>query len=316
MIWYRRIVSYNLENNIYAYNIKAMPKFVTVLIDDEHRKSGFFDGLGELEQATKLFMYHTYGLMVQNHKLKSLMVSSDGLILMTDCSNLSNTIIDRVTDITIDMPDKPIMIIIEKMVKFELKFDPCKLFDNVTNVPHRKAFMIDQTERIVKWEYDPPRSWFNGQLRTYRSLMPILPYSERPTSESIKINELVHQFESCSVPLNIWDHYSKLRLIHYSLLIYGYDRTIDPKGWLCTHWKNHEVSIGHTDLWNYSITRFWVTMVAVTNKKYKYRTFKEMYNKILNLHNGALYKEYYSDGRIHTEDAKINWVPPDLKKIE
>lgn len=293
-----------------------MPKFVTVLMDDEHRRSGFFDGLGEVEHATKLFRYQTYGLTVQNHKLKSLMMSSDGLILMIDCNGLTNTIIDRTIDITKEMSDKPIMIVIEKTVKFEITFDPCKLFDAVTNVPHRKAFMIDQTQRMVNWEYDPPRAWFNDKLRTFKPLMSILSFSERPTSESIKTNELVHQFEVCSVPLDVWDHCSKLRLIHYSLSIYGYDRTVDPKGWLCTHWKNHEVSINHADLWNYSMIKFWVTVVATVQKKNRYRTFREMYDKTLNLHNGALYKEYYSDGRIHTEHAKSEWVPPDLKKIE
>jgi len=293
-----------------------MPKFVTVLIDDEQRQSGFFNGLGELEQHSKLFIYHTYGIMVQNHKLRSLMISSNGLILMIDCQNLSNTVIDRVIDITRDMSDKPIMIIIEKTVKFDLKFDPCKLFDIVTNVPHRKAFMIDHTERMVKWEYELPRAWFNDQLRTFMPLIPLIPYSERPTSENIRTTELVHQFENCSVPLDVWNHYSKLRLIHYSLSIYGYDRTIDPKGWLCTHWKNHEISINRADLWNYSITKFWVTVIATIQRKYKYKTFNEMYIKNLNLHNGALYKEYYSDDRIFTEYAKSNWVPPDRKKIE
>lgn len=300
---------------MYIYNIN-MSKLVTVLTDNDQYKSDFFDRLGNNnDMNSKIFKYDTYNINVENHKLKTLMLLSDGIIIVINCKSLSNSVIDRITNIIREINDKPILIIIEKTVKFDIEFDPCKLFENITKVNYRRSFLIDYTERIVRLEFDIPKSWFNNQLLTFKPILPIISETIKQTSETIKTSELISHFENCSLPLNIWNHYTKLRLIHYSLRIYGFDKTVDQKGWLCTNWKNHEISIGRNYMWNYTMVRFWIYMIYLIQQKHRYKNFKELYNKNLNLHNGAHYKEYYSDDHIFSNNAKNNWVLPNLKNL-
>ena len=123
---------------------------------------------------------------------------------------------------------------------------------------------------------------------------------------------MAQQFQSGTMPLHIWDHYGRLRIVDYSLMKYGYANTIDPNGWLCKHWKSYKTTIGHGDLWHYSLTRFWINIIYNLQTKNKYKTFDELYKNNPNIHTGSLFKKYYSDDVIFTPKARNEWVQPNL----
>ena len=126
---------------------------------------------------------------------------------------------------------------------------------------------------------------------------------------------MAFQFERCKMNLNLWDHYGRLRIVHYSLMKYGFANTIDPNGWLCKNWKKYKTSIGHGNLWHYTLTRFWATILYCLQSKNKYSTFSELYEKNPEVQNGSLFKEYYLDDIVFTTNARNNWVSPNKKLI-
>ncbi len=82
---------------------------------------------------------------------------------------------------------------------------------------------------------------------------------------------------------------------------------------LCTNWKKYKTSIGHGNLWHYTLTRFWANVLYNLQKNYHYKTFKELYDSHPNIQIGSMFNEYYSEDVLFTDYARHNWVSPNLK---
>jgi hypothetical protein len=136
------------------------------------------------------------------------------------------------------------------------------------------------------------------------------------TPVTIPIKDLIDQFQKCTLPLDFWTHYCRLRIVIYSIQIYGVKATLNPEGWLCTTWRQYKTSVGHGHLWHYTLTSFWVHLLANMLATGKYPTFEAMYSQNPDLQNGHLHKQYYSDQFLFTANAKTNWVEPDLKRLQ
>ena len=120
------------------------------------------------------------------------------------------------------------------------------------------------------------------------------------------------QFEDNTLPITFWDHYGRLRIVFFSILHYGYKNTIDQNGWLCTNWKKYKHSIGHGNLWNYTLTRFWTNILYCIQRRHKFKTFKELYDRFPKIHYGSLFKDFYSNDIIFSDRARKTWIPPNL----
>lgn len=136
------------------------------------------------------------------------------------------------------------------------------------------------------------------------------------TPVSIPIKDLIDQFQNCTLPLDFWTHYCRLRIVLYSIVNYGTQQTLNPQGWLCTTWRKYKTSVGHGHLWHYTLTSFWVHLLANLWATGKYTTFEAMYSQTPDLQNGHLHKQYYSDQFLFNANGKINWVEPDLKRLK
>ena len=127
------------------------------------------------------------------------------------------------------------------------------------------------------------------------------------------MDQFVKQFDKGTLPLEMWDHYGRLQIVYYSVVKFGLPPTMQLNSWLCTKWKSYKESIGHGHLWNYTLTMFWAQIIAKLAPKYN--NFNELYADNTWIHNGNLYRSYYSDEIIFSSAAKNNWVKPDLKAL-
>ena len=126
---------------------------------------------------------------------------------------------------------------------------------------------------------------------------------------------MVTQFENSSLPLTIWDHYGRLRIVNHYLEKYGYQRTSDIDGPLCVAWKKYKTSVGHEKLWNYTLTRFWINVLYSLHKKEPYLTFAQIYERYTDIQFGSFFKKYYSDDVIFSQLAKNTWIEPNLTVV-
>jgi len=161
----------------------------------------------------------------------------------------------------------------------------------------------------------PPSQPPQSQQPSHYPLPSRSPSSPQWTSHTIDISTMVRKFMDLSLDLHLWDHYGRLRIVHYSLTNYGYQNTINPQGWLCTHWKRYKASIGHGHLWHYTLTRFWATLLSRIINTQHHSTFNKLYRNNPFLHQGKLFQQYYTPKLLFTNKARNTWVPPDLRKL-
>ena len=158
----------------------------------------------------------------------------------------------------------------------------------------------------IEYENVQAKQWFINLLINGHKISPILP--EKYESHILNTNDLIILFEKHKLSHEFWDHYSRLRIIDYSIKKYGYHKTVEQLGWLCMNWKNNYE-------WNYTIIRFWATIINNINEKYYYSNFEELYKKNAEIHRETLINDYYSNDILLSSETKEKWIRPDLKDL-
>lgn len=192
----------------------------------------------------------------------------------------------------------------------------------------KKNFEPKYSNFKVFSDKDSANRWFTYEMRILsvpnpegsdterRHLKPAVAIVKtEQTSKTIPISEMAKQFEEGTLPMALWDHYGRLRIVHYALMQYGYKAASDPNEWLCTSWRAYKTSINHGHLWHYTLTRFWMTILYDLQNKYKYQSFDDLYNAHPEIHSGSFFKSYYTDDVLFTPNARANWVYPNLRKF-
>lgn len=262
-------------------------------------------------------------MFTNDEKVDNLIKSKDGIIILMDvnkCNKDIETIKEQITKIMNNNLERPILLYVENPGNL-LHF-----FENIEH-PHHKFFTNDCAMYALYWIN---RNLF-GKSNERGGIMAFNyinkeQISTELTSRTIIYEDMAKQFENATLPLHIWDHFGRLKIVGYSLIKYGYENSIDPNGWLCTNWKKYKTTIGHGHLWNYSLTRFWATILSNLLKKYKStlklspqqswgKYFSELYDMNTEIHQGRLFEQYYSSDVIFTDEARNNWVPPNLNPL-
>ena len=280
-------------------------KNVIVLTTNEQSKNPFLMGLGMhtkkqeawmcmIQMPTKIFNYQIFGLLTVDKKLSDYIKSRDGIIILLDTIN--DTILERINTIVHNSPFTPIAIILNTSHKNSYQLD------SFTKVNHRQLFINNNFYA---------KEWFNNTIITTNVAKSQIVL----TSINIPIQEMAKQFQDCTMPLKLWDHYGRLRIVYYAIMKYGFDNAINSNGWLCTNWFKYKTSIGHGNLWHYTLTRFWACILYSLQLRGKYNNFADLYEANPFIHNGSLFKEYYTDDVLFTAYARNNWVPPNKKLI-
>lgn len=301
---------------------------ITVLIDDQKRDSIFYNCLnykigyevnGENSTLTpyeiktiedkkqqnninKLYLYETFNIFNRDKKLNRLYKSNDGLIIIIKAKYVNTDKWSRVLEIIDQYRDIPILIGIETNINEPINLPHIACPSAKWRIHVCLALSSDNVKQSLEWFY---HQLISSSVRE--------PF--KPTSKNITSSEMLSQFENATLDMNIWDHYGRLRIVYLSLEHRGYKNTINPEGWLCTHWKKYKTSMGQGNLWNYSLIRMWTEIIHSLRQSGKYKAFVQLYIDNPQIHQDIMFLDYYSKDVIFTAKARNSWVPPNLKSL-
>lgn len=289
-------------------------KNIILLTNNEHKKFDFLVELGQERGPTTspymcmsyslytIFLYQKFNIMVSDDKLIDYTTSRDGIIILVDTVN--EQITRNVSNILNKNITKPILIILQANYNHNNQLE--KL---VKSSMHRYYYLPDTKFLTDDSNGIEAKTWFNSMLKKSQPIP-----KPKLTSVNIPIKEMADKFVKCTLPLEMWDHYGRLRIVYYSLKTFGIADTISPDGWLCTNWRKYKTSIGHGNLWHYTLTRFWAEIIYILMPKYP--NFRELYNDNPDIQNGSLHQKYYTADVLFNANARIQWVEPNLKTLK
>ena len=140
------------------------------------------------------------------------------------------------------------------------------------------------------------------------------------SSKEVEAKHLYNMFMDGILPVNLWDHYGRLKIAHCYILKHGINSITasqNKETSLEYYWKRYLKNIGHENRWNCSLTYFWAKILWNTIRKYPTYsyTFDLLYLKESLLGINKLHLQYYSMGLLYSNIAKQIWVEPDLKNL-
>jgi len=298
---------------------------VIALVDNEVARYQFLNDFGSIPYVStmcmiqtpaysrdiKIFNFEVFGLLTNDTKLNNLIKEKDGIVIVT--SFINQQISDRINQVILSNPDTLLLLVFEKIAMF----DNFQTQNNPFNEEILKKFNAPNRKLIINQnQYEVGKKWFYNVIKKNAETKKETAKFDTtvPTSRTINISDMVTQFENATLPLSLWDHFGRLRIVNYYLTEYGYDKTIDKTGLLCTSWKKYKTSVGHEKLWNYTLTRFWVNILRSLHQKEPLLTFIQLYDKYTQIQYGGFFKNYYSEDVLFSQYAKDNWVEPNLVK--
>jgi len=290
---------------------------VSVLMDNEKRKDPFLSSLGMTIQPkhmcrvvtpTQLFTFQVNNLLTKDIKLIDYLKTQQGIMISIDWNHKKTDYLVRIRDLMKVMLKIPFLVIVYNVNKNQ-EDDP--QFVWLQKICHHQGVrkMWNYNTKLMYGEDDDYLIWFNAQVVK-------VPEREiKITSQNISDQMMINQFENTTLPMQLWDHYGRLRLVDISLREYGYSNTINSNGWLMKHWKAYKTSIDHGHLWHYSLTRFWIEILHNLQQIGLYSNFDQLYSANPILHRGKLFLEYYTPEVIFGQLARETWIPPNLKNL-
>jgi len=126
-------------------------------------------------------------------------------------------------------------------------------------------------------------------------------------------NSFVQSFEACEYPAEKFRHADHIRLAWIYIRRYGLEKAEER---IRTSIRNFASSVGHAPKYHETMTRAWLRLVhaayTATPEAADFVTF--MSKNLLLLDKHAL-SSFYSPQVLASEQARHNWVAPDLKPL-
>jgi hypothetical protein len=281
---------------------------VIVLADNKNYSRDFLKCLGMssgspflciLHIHTKMFTFQIYGLDEEDSKIFSHVKTNAGLVIIVTKDNYFK-LFERIKLYVSNISHIPILIVIENLSNLEQ-------VDKISKANVRYEFGSQMGEQVSPSHYIQTGAgyknmqWFNSCVLAFKPL----------PKNILGLEELVKQFVDCELSIENWSHFNRLRLVYFSLKNFGYDKTIDQSGWLCVSWNKYKNTIGHSHLWNYTLTKFWIDQIFSLMLKNQSMDFAQLYAEYKFLSDGNLHKKYYSNEVLFSDKARIQWVSPD-----
>lgn len=136
---------------------------------------------------------------------------------------------------------------------------------------------------------------------------------QRPFEDDEEIVELVRRFESCEINPADFRHYQHLTVALWYVRQFPYETASEK---MRTGIQKLAATYGKTG-YHETITLFWLVMVrdfaAAAGSE---GVICDLANRMVTSYeNKDLIKEYYSEERLDSPEAKEGWVEPDLKSL-
>ena len=277
---------------------------IIVLADNKNYSRDFLKCLGmttgspylcTVHIPTKMFTFQIYGLEESDEKIFSHVKTNAGLVIITSKENYSK-LYERINFYTLNISHIPILIVIED-VKDLTQIEKI----SKANVKYELGSQSNSSRYIQSGNGLNNLRWFNSHVKAFKPL----------PKDLLGLEELVKQFVDCELSIENWSHFNRIRLVYFSLKNFGYDKTIDQSEWLCVTWNKYKNTIGHSHLWNYTLTKFWVDQIFSLILKNPQMDFAQLYSEYDYLSDGNLHKKYYSNEVLFSDEARIKWISPD-----
>lgn len=304
---------------------------VIVLVDEESKRHQVHMNLGDIEikpspymcavsqfpRIQKVFRYETFKLNVDDTKLTNYVNAKDGIMIFCDYKKWN----DKLTTILNNNKRKPVFILLQKNDGRDLKAftDTIRNFYNT----HKRKNLVIYGFDYNRYKLFDPKDLLHNMGMTIdvakdqftRMMMNVDRKEFDITSRTIDPKEMMNEFENCTMDMRLWDHFGRIKMVYLSLKVKGYNDTIDTNGWLCTNWRKYKTSIGHGDLWNYSLTRMWTEIIKMAIERYPDWTIAKIFDTFDFMQKGSLFKEFYRSETIFSFKARREWIEPDLKSL-
>ena len=281
---------------------------IIVLADNKNYSRDFLKCLGMTTGSpylctrhipTKIFTFQIYGLEESDKKIFSHVKTNAGLVIITTNENYSK-LYERINFYTSNISHIPILIVVEDIKDLTQ-------IEKISKANVRYEFGSQLGEQVSPSHYIQTGAgyknigWFNSHVSAFKPL----------PKDLLGLEELVKQFVNCELSIENWNHFNRIRLVYFSLKNFGYDKTIDQSEWLCVNWNQYKNTIGHSHLWNYTLTKFWVDQIFSLILSNPQMDFAQLYSEYDYLSDGNLHKKYYSNEVLFSDEARIKWISPD-----
>ena len=130
----------------------------------------------------------------------------------------------------------------------------------------------------------------------------------------LDVEELVRDFENCTLPLNSFKHHAHLIVISFYLTRMSPPEATERFRTYLYQFINHHGVTGY----NETITLFWIGLVHQFLKgDGADRSFKDLIGELIERYgDSGLIFNYYSRELLSSEKAKADWLEPDLKPLD
>jgi hypothetical protein len=135
---------------------------------------------------------------------------------------------------------------------------------------------------------------------------------------AVEIESLIKRFEARTLPEVEWTHEAHL------VVAIWYDRRHDfaiALPLVRDYISHHNESVGNqnteTEGYHESITKFWMVIASAFLKENEFNSDESACNAFINSDFGTskFPLEFYSESRLFSVEARMNWVMPDLKEL-
>lgn len=253
----------------------------------------------EYENIKKQIRHQIFSLKVTDSKINDYIKTKEAIIIILDDKIYSEEINNRIKYIINENPKTPILFIFDN-IKMNMINDPNEYIKNFV-AENRKAFYYSENS-INKNE---PMTWLNYFLKKIEK-------KDSIGQNEYSDEELITLFHIQQLPMKNWNHKERLRIVWIHLVKYGYNNCINQNGILCKNWKKYKNSIGHSELWNYTITRFFIELLFPLTKKYN--SLNQIWENMNfgHLKDGKLFLKYYTRDALFSEKAKNEYILPNI----
>jgi hypothetical protein len=256
---------------------------------------------------TKMFTFQIYGIEESDEKIFNHVKTNAGLIIITSLEEYEK-LLKPINFYCENISHIPILIVLENCIGNQNSEPILKNKINKSNVKYEFLDKKFNHSSYLQGSLNYNKlglhnlEWFNSYVKSFKPL---------PTN-LLSLEELVKQFVDCKLSIENWNHFNRLRLVYFSLKNFGYDKTIDQNEWLCVKWNQYKNTIGHSHLWNYTLTKFWIQQIFSLMLNNPKMDFAQLYSNFSHLSDGNLHKKYYSNELLFSDKARKEWVNPDL----
>jgi hypothetical protein len=124
--------------------------------------------------------------------------------------------------------------------------------------------------------------------------------------------EFVEAFETCRLPNEQFHHRDHLRLALIYLARHGKG---EAAGRLSQAIRTYAAYHGKSDKYHETVTQAWLYLVAAAQDRAPGASFQDLLATTPELLDKSLIERYYSPALLHSEAARLRFVPPDRESL-